>query len=91
MRAESKPPPVALVSACMEALRRSRDARFLVPALASLDRQEALLHLPRLLALDAAHFTAGIHRLLLLQPETGASRGRLPRQHSEPRLPQCGV
>ncbi len=57
----------------MEALERTRDVRFLVPALAGLTRQEALVHLPKLLTLkDAASFTAGIQRLLLPQPETGA-------------------
>lgn len=70
---ESKPPPASLVAACMGALERSRDARFLVPALAGLSRQEAFLHLPKLLSLkDPAGFTAGMQRLLLPQPATGA-------------------
>ncbi|CAL8471131.1 g10673 [Coccomyxa elongata] len=69
---ESKPPPASLVAACMEALERTRDVRFLVPALAGLSRQEALVHLPKLLTLkDTASFTAGIQRLLLPQPVTG--------------------
>lgn len=56
----------------MEALKRSKDVRFLVPALGGLTRQEALMHLPKLLSLkDAAGFTAGLQRLLLPQPETG--------------------
>lgn len=69
--AERVPPPKSLVDSCMAALKRSKDARLLVPALGGLSRTEALAVLPKLLALDAAGFKAAMHRLMLPQPETG--------------------
>ena len=53
---------------------RLRNVRFAVPALAALERPRALSLLPKLVPLEAATFKAAMHRLMLTQPVTGASR-----------------
>ena len=70
--AESKLPPKTLIDACLGAFERSKDARFLVPAMAGLHRSAALALLPKLLSLDPTGLKAALHRLLMLQPVTGA-------------------
>ena len=89
--AESEVPPRALVEGCLAAYERSRDARFLPPALAGLPgRADALALLPKLLTLDAGGLKAAVHRLMLPQPETGALKcGSIMHRNAPPTCP-CG-
>lgn len=70
-------PPKALADACMAAHVRLRQARFVVPALAALERPRALSLLPKLAPLDAVMFKAAMHRLMLTQPGTGTDKSGL--------------